>query len=117
MKFGFDLDGTIISAAKQFREMIKCLYNGGNEIYIISGLDENMDNEESLIFKRQQLGAIGIDLEWIKEIKVIDPPLDVNKAEYCKNNNIDFLFENDLYNSCSCSKVCPTFLSIRELQA
>lgn len=116
MKIAIDIDGTITANPPFFKHFITNQLSHGNEIHILTGHlttwgpDFNVVGAiENLPVRINQLNALGIT-EWTKLMSVGDCTLEgvgIQKGIYCRDNNIHFIFENDLLYIAKIKEIAP----------
>lgn len=92
MIFGFDIDGTITAAPKQFAALTHALHAAGHEVAILTG---TMDTEVSVthnIRRTRQLEELGIHYDYLE---IVHAPHHVQaKADFCKRYGVVMMFED-----------------------
>jgi|TARA_Y100000310_G_C20691139_1_gene822285 hypothetical protein len=121
IKIAIDIDGTITHTPKYFSHVITGQMAIGNEIHILTGAISNFyngkykeGNYESPIERISQLKSYGI-YNWTKLIMVVRdkqfPDIADGKGEYCRDNNIDIIYEDNLGYIKSIKKISPNTLA------
>lgn len=108
MKFAFDLDGTITAAPEAFKAIMESLMNEGHEVIVLTGQTrEVLLEDHEARFK--QLAHYGITPDYFTDIIIAGPPDWVKfKADYCRDNEVALMFENDPAYSQAISEFTPT---------
>lgn len=104
MKIGLDVHGVIDVNPKLFRRLAQMVLEAGGEIHIISGsaipklrreiakYDIPHTHEFSITSHHEDIGT---EVTWDEKGPHMDPTLwDRSKAEYCAQNNIDFMIDD-----------------------
>jgi hypothetical protein len=112
MRFGFDIDGTITAAPEAFAAIMRALRQAGHDVHVITGQSSPITSEDWA--KRvHQLETLGIGTDCYGRMHISGPPDWVaDKAAYCRENGIDFVFENDVAYGRAIAAVCPVTLMV-----
>ncbi len=103
-KILIDIDKTITYNPEFFKDFIDFQMDNGNEVHIVTGAlpylmsDDYIEdgNYEELSCRVKQLSDIGIK-RWTKLVSILrknDNLVGLGKAEYCRDNDIDCVFED-----------------------
>ncbi len=111
MKIAIDIDHTITANPEFFRVFIENQLRAGNEIHILtggtSGPEENL---ESPVGRVEQLGRLGIT-SYTRLVQVTrrvqHPDIGVGKGEYCRDNGIHMVIEDDILYIREISRISP----------
>lgn len=107
MKFGFDIDGTITAAPAAFAAIMLALRQAGHECWVITGVVGSAGDENA---RRAQLAAVGVSPACFDGLRIFatnDGPVAAQKAAFCRNEGIDFVFENEPSYAEAIIKACP----------
>ena len=111
MRIAIDIDGTITSSPTFFARFIENQLLAGNEIHILTGgvaLPE--EDLESPPYRIRQLKSYGIT-SYTRLVQVTRrsqyPDIGVGKGEYCRNNRIDMIMEDDVHYIKEISRISP----------
>jgi hypothetical protein len=111
MKIAIDIDGTISLNSDFFKRFIDNQMDAGNEIHILTG--GKRDEEEDAINpegRLRQLKGLGITrFTVVVQIvrKTQHPGIGIGKAEYCRDNGIDMIFEDDSLYILEIKRIAP----------
>lgn len=111
MNFGFDIDGTIGAAPEAYTAMIAALLSAGHECHVITGTMDPEVTPDHMSKRALQLQRYG--LEWWTKLHIVTAPHALNKAKYCQENNIVFMFEDspayadEIRKVTTCVLMCP----------
>lgn len=106
MKIAIDIDGTITRLPKFFKQFIDSFIDNDNEIHILTGAKPNSRNDgnnkegnySNLPNRMKQLKKYGIEnyTVLISVLRETDTPgVAEGKGDYCKENKIDIIFEDN----------------------
>ncbi len=81
MKIAFDMDDTITAMPRLFSVITNSLISSGHEVFVITDSHENWRQYK---------------LNWLKENNIAFTKMFIlgNKAEFCKQNGIEFLLDD-----------------------
>lgn len=100
MNFVFDIDGTITQDPKRFTELMRSLKSQGHGVYILTG---GPIAEDAVITRTKQLDDLNIPREVYNKVIPVQGSgshrdFEIEKGCFCKENNIDFVIDNeDIY--------------------
>lgn len=112
MNYCFDIDGTISEAQPAYAAMIAALLAAGHECHILTGTMDPEATEAHYRERVEQLNSMGIH-EWTKLHIVTSPGNIQQKADYCRENDICFMFEDSaayadaIRHVTTCVLMCP----------
>jgi phosphoserine phosphatase len=112
MNYCFDIDGTISEAQPAYAAMIAALLASGHECHILTGTMDAEATEGHYARRTEQLLSMGIS-EWTRLHIVTSPGNVEQKAQYCRENNIVFMFEDSpvyadaIREVTTCVLMCP----------
>jgi hypothetical protein len=106
--FGFDIDGTISAAPEVFAAIMEALLERGHEVHVITGQTREVTNAD--VERRvAQLAALGIF--WGQHFDKLHlagaPDWIADKAAYCRDHKVDFMFEDSVLYAKAISAWCP----------
>jgi hypothetical protein len=109
MKIAIDLDGTLTRDTDRMQALMKELIKGGNEVYILSCCLKNTPTERERMKQIKLLGlAKGVDFTdhiFFSVDKVEE--MYGAEATWCRDNWIDFVFEDEDAFIMTINKVSP----------
>lgn len=111
MKIAIDIDGTISLNPDFFRRFIDNQMDAGNEIHILTGgkrdQEDNVINPEGRLKQLKRLGItrFTVVVQIVRETQ--HPGIGVGKAEYCRDNDIDMIFEDDRLYVLEIKRIAP----------
>lgn len=95
MNFGFDIDRTITAAPEQFGAIMSALTNAGHYCYVITGTMDPIATPGHYDGRVMQLLDHGIrEVQHYQSIHIVVAPHAENKAKYCVENDICFMFDD-----------------------
>jgi hypothetical protein len=109
MHVAFDIDGTLDADPVLMGTLLRDLMNGANRISVITGSSAKIPNRKDAKDKINYLRSLGMDPYWDTVVIIGDPP-HAAKAEWCKNNHVDILFDNSVQNAKLASQHCLVML-------
>jgi hypothetical protein len=108
LRIAIDIDGTISGHVEFFQRLISGETFAPEEITILTTADPNAwsdghtecGNYENLVCRQNQLALLGIPRhKYSKIVSVMrethHPGVGIAKGEYCRDNAIDYMFEDD----------------------
>ena len=104
MKIAIDVDGTIDSTPRQLQSIMSALKAAGHTVVVLTGTQEEggptpADFEE----KANYLNSLGCGSACYDQLEVLDgsdkEKLPELKADWCKDNHVDVLVDNDKDNA------------------
>ncbi len=105
VNFAFDIDGTITAAPKAYGAMMTALVAAGHEVHALTGQTTPITDAD-IQGRVRQLEALGTTD--FTHLAVVGPPDWVAaKANYCREHDICFVFENDVAYAQAISAACP----------
>lgn len=112
MNFGFDIDGTITAAPGAFAAIMRALRRDGHLVHVITGQTTPVTPED-IEARVRQLESLGIGGDCYSRLHLSGPPSWVaDKAGYCRDQQIDFVFENDSTYAKAIQVFCPVTLMV-----
>jgi len=90
-----DLDGTITAAPKKFAKLLADLHDGGEKVTVLTGGNPDTDVDA----KKELLEECGCDGAYDDLVIVDQGQVAENKAEWCKENDVDVFVDNNLANA------------------
>lgn len=107
--FAFDIDGTIDADPTNFLAIMQALRAAGNKIAICTGCAGRVVGPEDIAEKAQYLRSLGVGDAYDMLVVFPDPP-HVAKADWCKNNGVNVLFDNSRENAELTSPFCTVLV-------
>jgi hypothetical protein len=112
MNFGFDIDGTITAAPEVFAAIMRALRRDGHIVHVITGQTTPVTPEDTHA-RIKQLESLGIGTDCYSRLHLSGPPDWVtDKAGYCRDVPMDFVFENDAAYAKAIKVFCPITLMV-----
>jgi hypothetical protein len=113
MRFGFDIDGTITAAPAAFAAIMRALRRDGHEVHVVTGQTDPITTEDTTA-RLRQLEKLGIGTDCYERIHLSGPPDWVSdKADYCREQGLDLVFENDVaYGRAIAAVGCPVTIML-----
>lgn len=101
MRIAIDIDDTITANPEFFRLFIENQLWAGNEIHLLTGrkssiIEENMESPQNRIDQLRKLGITRYTRLVQIARKVQHPDIGIGKGEYCRDNAIDMVMEDDI---------------------
>jgi len=100
VRIAIDIDHTITANPTFFAAFIENQLDGGNEIHVLTGRTSGPEGDrESPQDRVEQLAQIGITryTRLVQITRLIQhPDIGIGKGEYCRNNKIDMIVEDDI---------------------
>jgi len=103
MHVAFDIDGTLDTNKVDMASLLSALHSAGHRISIVTGSSSPIPGKQDVADKMDYLRSLGMDDYWDTLVVIGDPP-HAAKAEWCKKNNVDMLFDNSVQNAKLASK-------------
>lgn len=97
MNVAFDIDGTLTVDGLQLKKLaVELMKNKDNKVFILTG---SVDNMPTLEYRRYQLEKMGFfqDIFYHELVRASGMNMEevaISKAEFCRDNNIDMMFED-----------------------
>ena len=112
MRIAIDIDHTITANPTFFATFIENQLDRGNEIHILTGGTSSPEGDyESPQERVEQLARIGITryTHLVQITRLIQyPDIGIGKAEYCRNNGIDMIIEDDILYVREVKRISPS---------
>ncbi len=100
MRIAIDIDDTITANPDFFRRFIENQLQAGNEIHVLTGrksaTEGNMERPENRIEQLRKLGITRYTRLVQIARKTQHPDIGIGKGEYCRDNAIDMVMEDDI---------------------
>jgi hypothetical protein len=111
MRIAIDIDNTITANPAFFRRFIEDQMRAGNEVHILTGgVSIPEGNVESPPHRVRQLKSYGIE-SYTRLVQVTrrsqHPDIGEGKGEYCRDNRIDMVLEDDVLYVQEISRISP----------
>ncbi|OPY60057.1 MAG: hypothetical protein A4E57_04568 [Syntrophorhabdaceae bacterium PtaU1.Bin034] len=113
LRIAIDVDNTITANPQFFRLFIENQLRAGNEVHVLTGRKSSGEegNQESPGERVEQLRKIGIT-NYTRLIQITrrtqHPDIGIGKGEYCRDNLIDMVLEDDILYIQEISRISPT---------
>lgn len=111
MKIAIDIDKTITANPHFFRLFIEDQMKAGNEIHVLTGRVAHTEGDmESPPDRVEQLAKLGIT-SYTRLVQITrsqqHPDIGIGKGEYCRDNGIDMIMEDDPLYIKEISRISP----------
>jgi hypothetical protein len=111
MRIAIDIDNTITSNPRFFRLFMENQLLAGNEIHVLTGkVASRVEDEENPEERIEQLARLGIT-SYTRLVQITrtsqHPDIGTGKGEYCRDNEIDMIFEDDIFYIREISRISP----------
>lgn len=93
MNFGFDIDGTITAAPEAYRVLMSSLRAAGHGVFVLTGTMDAEATPGHYQGRLQQLRLCGV-AGYYDMLHIVTAPHALNKAKFCQEHQIAFMFED-----------------------
>lgn len=123
LKIGLDIHGVIDTFPKKFKCLASAVYKDGGEVHIVTGSkrDKNIESlleREGIMFTHYfsivtHLEETGTHIDWRNGLPYADEDRwNFAKSEYCKEQDIDLMFDDSSVYLETFSDIETTFLHV-----
>jgi len=111
MKFAFDLDA-LLTSPDVLRELIVALHKDGHQIHLLASVNEAVVRDAHHTEPLEQVREIGLH-GFVHRLQLLSrAPGKPTKADYCLDEEIDFLLDGSIVEAVEAARVCPAVLLI-----
>lgn len=106
MRVAIDVDGTLDAAPVELQTLMIALKAAGNTVSILTGMAKEHITAEDFQIKVNYLNSLGCGESW-DDMTVLGHaggPIHVDKARWCKENNVKILIDNSIKNAKAAAK-------------
>lgn len=111
MRIAIDIDDTITANPEFFRLFIENQLQAGNEIHLLTGrkgaTEANMESPDNRVEQLRKLGITRYTRLVQIARKAQHPDIGTGKGEYCRDNAIDMVIEDDIRYIQEIARVSP----------
>lgn len=95
MNFAFDIDGTITAAPAYYAALMTSLRKCGHGVHVLTGTMQPVATDATYSTRDKQLRGYGITSAMYDKLHIVTSPGNVEqKAQYCLDHDIGFVFED-----------------------